>query len=30
MRIDTTRLTPEQAADVIFEQLRQADIIDTD
>jgi bifunctional enzyme CysN/CysC len=30
MRIDTTRLTPEQAADVIFKQLRQADIIDTD
>ena len=30
MRLDTTRLTPEQAADVIFEQLRRADVIEAD
>ena len=30
MRLDTTRLTPEEAADVILEQLRRADIIEAD
>jgi bifunctional enzyme CysN/CysC len=30
MRIDTTRLTPEQAAEVILERLNRAEIIDTE
>jgi bifunctional enzyme CysN/CysC len=30
VRIDTTRLTPEQAADVILEQLRRGDVIGLD
>ena len=30
MRLDTTRLTPEEAADVILEQLRRADVIEAD